>query len=182
MEWLHEQDQFWDKFSQELQCSLWGAEVWGDLSYYNNEQECQARLARYAEAVRRCLDWLNAHRAEVFAAIEEEGLYDDALEALENMQDDDYYTQTIEEDGRSYLLVEGCDRFPLPYWKEDFFNSLVPGSLTFSADHKSTEFTLDMFLDTKPEIFVGHSIEVFLDGDFSLEEPAYNITVNGLAG
>lgn len=181
MEWLHEQDRFWDKYSQEFRCTLWGVEAWFDIAYYNDGRACGERLAQFAEAADHCLGWLNTHQAEIFAAIEADGLYEDAREVIEELRDEDN-CQMIEEDGISFLLADGRGRFPLPYQKADFFSSLVPGGLSFSADHKSTEFTLDMFLGTEPEIFAGHSIEVFLDGDFAAEPPVYSITVNGLAG
>ena len=88
----------------------------------------------------------------------------------------------MEEDGIEYSLLYDDTRLALPYRKDDFFSSLVPSSLLFSADHKSTKFIVDLFLDTEPDVFAGHSIEVFLNGDFKRDQAQYTISVNGLAG
>ncbi len=182
MEWDHKEEPFWDEYSQEFRCTLWGTEAWFHISYYNNGQDCRERLTRFAEAADRCLGWLNVHQAEIFAAIEADGLCDAALEAVEEMEMESAYTQVVAEDGVFYLLMDGGERLSLPYRKDDFFNSLIPGGLSFSADHKSTGFLLDLFLNLEPDIFAGHSVEIFLDGDFGSDLTNYTVTVNGLAG
>ena len=98
------------------------------------------------------------------------------------MEMESAYTQVVAEDGVFYLLMDGGERLSLPYRKDDFFNSLIPGGLSFSADHKSTGFLLDLFLNLEPDIFAGHSVEIFLDGDFGSDLTNYTVTVNGLAG
>lgn len=173
--WLHKQEEFWDEYSQEFRCTLWGTEAGFSISYHNDGQDCQEVLPRYAEAADRCIGWLDAHQAEVFAAIDQEGLYDYVPDWLDGLE-------TVEEDGITYAVLYDDSRLSLPYRKEDFFASIVPGWLSFSADHKSTSFILDMFLNVEPDIFAGHSIEVFVDGDFGSAAADYKITVNGLAG
>ena len=175
MEWNHKQEPFWDEYFQDLSCTLWGRKAIYSLSYYNNGQNCRDPLDRFAVAAEQCLQWLNTHQAEVFAAIEADGLYNDALEWLD-------HPETVEEDGVSYVLLYDVGRVPLPYRKEDFFSSLALDGLSFSADSKSTEFIADMFLCTEPDVFAGHSIEIFLNGDFGSHTAAYTLKVNGLAG
>lgn len=175
MEWYHKQEASWDEYTYEFRCALWGAEAGFSIAYYNNGQDCQEALSCFAEGADRCLGWLNVHQGEVFAAIEQAGLYNDVPGWLDGLE-------TVEEDGVSYAVLYDNSRLPLPYRREDFFAGIVPGWLSFSADHKSTGFILDMFLNVEPDVFAGHSLEVFLDGDFQNGGTDYKITVNGLAG
>lgn len=177
MEWICRREEFWDKYTQEFRCTLWGTDAWFCIGYTNAKdgRDCQEQLARFAATADHCLGWLNTHQKEIYDAIEEDGLYDTAVEWLED-------NETEEEDGVTYALLYDGARLPLPYRKEDFFSSLLSSGLDFSADFKSTKFILDMFLSTEPDIFGGHSIEIFLKGDFSQDTPTYSISVNGLAG
>ncbi len=182
MGWIHKQEEFWDSYSQSLRCPLWGAEAGLSLHYTNNGQDCGKQLERLAGAADRCLNWLEAHQADIFAGIEADGLYDAAVEAVEDLADDEEYAELLEEDGVAWLLLDGVERIPLPYRKEDFFRSLFVEGLSFSADFKSSRFIADLFLGMAPNVFGDHSIEIFLKGDFAQDQPAYSVTVNGLAG
>lgn len=74
MDWSHKQETFWDEYFQDFRRSIWGAEASVSLSYTNNGQDCQEILARFAGAVDRCLAWLDGQQAQIFAAVEEDGL------------------------------------------------------------------------------------------------------------
>lgn len=88
--------------------------------------------------------------------------------------------EKAEEDGITYLLLDYGERIALPYEKADFFRSLSLGGISFSMDFKSDRFIADAFLDITPNVFGGHCIEFFLDGDLSGD--CYTVNINGLAG
>lgn len=67
--------------------------------------------------------------------------------------------------------------------QEDFLNSLYIGGMDARCDDNDPEEMLfDIFINTAPDLFAYHSIEVFVKVTAEEEGWNYEISVNGLAG
>lgn len=172
-QWLYLQEN--DQYEQEYTCAIWGSDVYVYVSYENDRRDCQAQLKRYDRQVKRCLRWLNGHKADVVREIEKAGMYALALEWLDGCD-------LVERDNSVYYELGAGILLPHPLTPDAFFAGLRIQGMHICADFHSTEFCLDLFIDSNPDVFAYHSIEVFLKADFAKQHEGYAIEVNGLIG
>ncbi len=129
------------------------------------------KIKNYIEEFKKNLLWLENNKKAVFDALVD----DDMLELAEE------WAESSEEtiiDGQK-VYVDGDDIFKLPISEEEFYKSLYFNSIGIRIDEDKeimdSRIMIEVFIDTKPDYFAGHSMEVTITDD-------YKISVNGLAG
>lgn len=139
-----------------------------EINLKDNEKFDDNKLKDYIKELRKYILWLDNNKEEVCRALIE----NDTIELAED------WVEGGEEaviDGKK-VYVDGDDIVELPITEEQFSKSLYFNGISINIDEDS-EYRIDMdvFLDTKPDYFAGHSIEL------SIRE-GYKISVWGLVG
>jgi tetratricopeptide (TPR) repeat protein len=123
------------------------------------------------EEFKKNLLWLENNKKAVFDALVDNDMIELAQEWAESSE------ETIIDGQKVY--VDGDDICKLPISEEEFYKSLYFNSIGIRIDEDKeimdSRIMIEVFIDTKPDYFAGHSMEVTITDD-------YKISVNGLAG
>ncbi|NMM62432.1 tetratricopeptide repeat protein [Clostridium sp. P21] len=129
------------------------------------------KIKNYIDEFKKYLIWLENNKKSVFHVLVEDDMIGLAEEWAESSDEEII-------DGEK-VYVDGEDIFRLPISKEEFFQSLYFNSISIRIDEDKeimdSRIMIEAFIDTKPDYFAGHSMEVTITDD-------YKISVNGLAG
>lgn len=129
------------------------------------------KIKKHVEELKKHLVWLENNKKAVFDALVEDDMIGLAEEWAESSDEEII-------DGEK-VYVDGEDIFKLPIIKEEFFEALFFNSIAIRIDEDKeimdSRIMIEAFIDTKPDYFAGHSMEVTITDD-------YKISVNGLAG
>lgn len=137
-----------------------------DDETFNND-----KIKNYIGELKKHLIWLENNKKAVFEALVDDDMIGLAEEWAESSDEEII-------DGEK-VYVDGEDIFKLPISKEEFFEALYFNSIVIRIDEDKeimdSRIMIEAFIDTKPDYFAGHSMEVTIIDD-------YKISVNGLAG
>lgn len=129
------------------------------------------KIENYIKEFKKYLLWIENNKKAIFGALIEDDMIELAEEWVESSEE-----RII--DGKK-VYVDGDHIFKLPITEEDFLNSLYFNSIGITIDEDreiaDSRIMIEAFIDTNPDYFAGHSIDVTVWDD-------YKISVNGLAG
>lgn len=129
------------------------------------------KIENYIKEFKNHLLWIENNKKEIFDALIEDDMIELAEEWVESSEE-----RIIDE---KKVYVDGDHIFKLPITEEDFFSSLYFNSIGITIDEDreiaDSRIMIEAFIDTNPDYFAGHSIDVTVWDD-------YKISVNGLAG
>lgn len=149
---------------------LWGknADVYAICSEKSGQMD--KILGRTAKLLNSHIKWINQQKNQIQKAVLDRDMVSLACEWMAEYELED-------ENGKTCYELEDGSLLPAPVTEEMFLHSLHIGGI--NAYCEESEITFDLFLDTEPDFFACHSIEVFIT---ATPEPSYRIKVNGLTG
>ncbi|MCB2313370.1 DUF2262 domain-containing protein [Clostridium tagluense] len=137
----------------------------------NKDTFDNTKIENYIKEFKKYLLWIENNKKAIFDALIENDMIQLAEEWVESSE------ETIIDGKKVY--VDGDDIFKLPITEEDFFNSLQFNSIGIRIDESKeiadSRIMIEAFIDTNPDYFAGHSMDVTVWDD-------YRISVNGLVG
>lgn len=156
--------------------TIWGNKARIYALYKGDPADIKKALAVYAGQLNTHIKWIQDHKEVFYNAIIEDDMVELARDWLEGCD-------LVQKDGQTYYELEGGEQLLCPLTQEDFLNSLYIGGMDARCDDNDPEEMLfDIFINTAPDLFAYHSIEVFVKVTAEEEGWNYEISVNGLAG
>lgn len=167
-------DNFYRNENGDYVCNF-TAELWGDRAEIYavcSEKSGQTNKMRskLSKHLNSHIQWIHEQKKQIQKAVLDEDMVSLACEWMEE------YERTGE-NGKSCYELEDGSLLPAPVTEELFLSSLHIGGI--HAYCEENKITFELFLDTEPDFFACHSIEVFIT---AAPERTYRIKVNGLAG
>ncbi len=150
-----------DIYDYEANAELWGTDNEIGVECYGST------LEDMLPKINRLLGLIDSGREKIVAALLEKNylsLAEDWASSAEESED--------EED--CYIMEDGTE-VRLPITAEDFAKSLKPCGISVYAEEDTKGISASFYVMCEPDYFAGHCIQIFLDGDFTID-------VNGLAG
>lgn len=155
---------------------IWGREVGIYGLYEGSPEDVDQALKSYADQLNLHVKWIEDHKAVIQRAVLKAGMLEVACDWMEGCIQ-------VEKNGRLYYDLGGGQLFPAPITEQAFLDSLYIEGINASCDEDiPREVLFDIFLDTSPDFFAYHSIEVFITAAPGENGWNYEISVNGLAG
>lgn len=163
----------------EQKIKLWGVTTTLYTDYKENSENKEYTLKEYINQLNTHILWIEKHRKE----IEKELLKSNMAEMAKAWMED---RQVLGEDGQTYYELDDGELFPYPITENSFLEKLFIQSMHIYGD-TSVDTRIQLFLNTVPNFFADHSIEIFIHVDVDIRKPArtnrkYRIYVGGLAG
>ncbi len=166
------------EYTWEGELPLWGeqAELYFDYLEEEEDEETESPGLKAAiQLLNQHLEWIEQHKTELFYAILEDDMARLACDWMDGFD-------TLEQEGKTYYVLEDGKLFPCPVTNQSLFDSLYLEGMNasyYEKGRKPEHILFDMFFGTDPDFFACHSIEVFLT---AYSDGRYEIQVNGLAG
>lgn len=167
------------KYTCEKKIKLWGVTTTLYTDFEENSENKECTLKEYIDQVNVHILWIEKHRKEIEKALLKANMAETAKAWMDGRQ-------VSGEDGQTYYELDDGEFFPFPITESSFLENLFIQSIYIDG-YTSGDTRIQLFLDTVPNFFAEHIIEVFIHVDMDTQKPAranrkYRIHVGGLAG
>ena len=156
---------------------LWESETTLSIENINidkSDSNIEEKLSLYIKLLRYSVEWLNTNKETIVQAIIDDGNVDLANDWVGNVI---YGQEPLIENGKTFYMFDDI-KIEFPITEEAFSKSLVFEGTSLYCYMDFDEILYDVFINTNPDYFAYHSIEVF----FTFDKNGACKKVNGLAG